>query len=76
MLGGASEYVSCPVCGTSVGQESLDADLHRCDARHRDDHGRKLALVEGDLFELELRDYLDSPHGRFEVFYAARARLG
>jgi hypothetical protein len=74
MLGGASDYTSCPDCGTSVNPESLEAALHRCDGRHRDEHLTKLALAEVDLLELELGEYLDSPQGRFEVFYAARVR--
>jgi hypothetical protein len=74
MLGGADEYTSCPDCGTSVNLASLEAALHRCDGRHRDEHGEQLALAEADLLELELGEYLDSPQGRFEVFYAARTR--
>lgn len=76
MLGGASDYTSCPDCGTSVGFESLETELHRCDGRHRTEHELCLALAEVELFEFELHEYLDSPHGRFEVFYAERSRLG
>lgn len=74
MLGGASDYTSCPACGTSVGHESLQTELHVCDERHRDDHDASLALAEAFLFDLEWSEYLDSPHGRFEMFYAARTR--
>jgi len=74
MLGGSSEYTSCPECGTSVGLESLETELHRCDCRHRTEHVMKLALAEIELFEREWREYLDSPHGRFEVCYAAHTR--
>jgi hypothetical protein len=74
MLGGTDDYTSCPDCGTSVGLESLGAQLHRCDHRHRDDHAERLALTELDMFERELGAYLNSPQGRFEMFYAARCR--
>lgn len=74
MLGGAFDYTSCPDCGTSVAPETLRDNRHRCDGRHRDEHVAELAVAEAELFELELGEYLDSPRGRFEVFYAARAR--
>jgi len=74
MLGGASDYTSCPACGTSVGHESLQTELHVCDERQRDDYEASLALAEAFLFDLEWREYLDSPRGRFEAFYAARSR--
>jgi hypothetical protein len=76
MLDGAFDYTSCPDCGTSVGLDSLETELHRCDDRHREEHGMRLVFAEVDLLELELHEYLDSAHGRFEVFYAARTRLG
>jgi hypothetical protein len=76
MLGGSREYTRCPACGTSVGLESLETELHRCDGRHRTDHALWLALAEVDLFEGGWQEYLDSPRGRFEVFYAARTQPG
>ena len=76
MLGGSFDYTSCPDCGTSVRLESLAAELHRCDGNQRIAHFIRLALAEEvDLFEQKWREFLDSPRGRFEVFYAARARL-
>jgi hypothetical protein len=75
MLGGSCDYTSCPDCGTSVRLESLAKDLHCCDGLQRIAHIIRLALAEEvDLFEHGWQSYLDSPHGRFEVFYAARAR--
>lgn len=74
MLGGMDDYTSCPDCGTSVNLASLDSELHRCDGRHRDEHAIRLALSEVALFERELADYLASPQGRFELYYAARSR--
>jgi hypothetical protein len=76
MLGGTDDYTSCPDCGTSVNHESLVAELHRCDRRHRDEHVERVGLRALDLFERELGAYLSSPQGRFEVFYAARSRTG
>jgi hypothetical protein len=32
-------------------------------------------MAEVELFAPELRDYLESARGRFEVFYAARTRF-
>jgi hypothetical protein len=74
MLGGSFDYTSCRECGTSVGLDGVESERHRCDLRHRTEHGVALAIAEVELFEFELREYLDSPRGRFEVFYAARTR--
>jgi hypothetical protein len=74
MLDGGFNYTSCRECGTSVSLDGLESELHRCDTRHRTEHVMALAFAEIELFEPELRDYLDSPQGRFEVFYAARTR--
>jgi hypothetical protein len=74
MLGGSFDYTSCRECGTSVGLDGIESELHRCDLRHRTEHSVALAIAEVDLFEFELGEYLDSPRGRFEVFYAARTR--
>lgn len=74
MLGGSFDYTSCPDCGTSVGLESLETELHRCDGRQRAEHAMSLAFAESEFFEGEWRRYLASPQGRFEVFCAARAR--
>lgn len=74
MLGGASEYTTCPDCGTSVGREILDAELHRCDARHRGEHVVRTARVEADRFEAGFRAWLRTSQGRFEAYYAQRNR--
>jgi hypothetical protein len=57
--------------------DGLDAGhcrSHRCDERHRQDHGGRLAASEADTFEAEFRLFLATPHGRFEVYYATRSR--
>lgn len=74
MLGGAFDYTSCRECGTSIGLDGLELELHRCDERHRAEHALAIAMAEVELFACELRDYLESARGRFEVFYAARTR--
>jgi hypothetical protein len=74
MLGGGLDYTSCRECGTSVGLDGLEAEGHRCDTRHRTEHVLRLAIGEVELFEPELREYLESTAGRFAVFYAARTR--
>jgi hypothetical protein len=74
MLGGASGYTSCPDCGTSVGLDVLETDRHRCDARHRDEHVLRLVLAEVDLFEADLRTWLETPQGRFAAYYARTRR--
>lgn len=74
MLGGASEYTRCPDCGTSVGREILDAELHRCDERHLGEHGVRVAREEADRFEAGLDAWLRTPQGRFAVYYAQRSR--
>jgi len=74
MLGGASGYTRCPDCGTSVGLDVLEAERHRCDARQRDEHVTQLALAEVDLFEADLRAWLETPQGRFAAYYARTRR--
>lgn len=69
----SSQFMPCPRCGASVAVAEHAA--HVCDETRR---------VEYELFQLredvarlepELGDYLDSPHGRFEQWYAERERL-
>jgi hypothetical protein len=72
MLDRVPAYLDCPACGTSVSADHLPA--HTCDARHRRDQAtRILAAAAGEL-EADIRAYLESPRGRFELFYAQRTR--
>lgn len=72
MLDRIPAYLDCPECGTSVSRDSLRA--HVCDDRHRSDHaGRVVAAAVAEL-EADFRDYLQTPAGRFEMFYAQRTR--
>ncbi len=68
----APSSLPCPDCGASI---SLDGEGHECDEERRRWH--QLFLVNGEIEELddELREYLSSPQGRFEAFYAERERL-
>jgi hypothetical protein len=62
----------CPECGVPI---HLDGGDHECDDERRRWH--QLFLVNGEIerLEAELREYLNSPRGRFELFYAERERL-
>ena len=72
MLDPVPGYLDCPECGTSVAPLALEQ--HRCDDRHRHDHVKRVAGSEIGAFETEFRFFLETPRGRFEVFYAERAR--
>jgi hypothetical protein len=72
MLDTGPGYLDCPECGTSVPLPTLEP--HRCDERHRQDHGGRLAASEADAFAAEFGLFLATRHGRFEAYYAARSR--
>jgi len=72
MLGGPPDYADCPDCGTSVPLDGIRP--HRCDERHRADRIAAIALSAVERFEHQLGEYLETPQGRFELFYAARER--
>jgi hypothetical protein len=62
----------CPECGAPI---AMDGEGHDCDEERK--RWYQLFLVNGEIQELEdeLRAYLSSPQGRFELFYAERERL-
>ena len=68
----ASRYVSCDDCGASVAR--AESGSHECDPERRLDY--LIFKLRGEVarFEVELGDYLDSPHGRFESWYAEHQR--
>jgi hypothetical protein len=67
-----SEYMPCPECGASVlRSEQVE---HECDENRRLDFQVFQLRGEVAAFDAELADYLASPSGRFEVWYAARER--
>lgn len=67
-----SRYMPCPECGASVDQQ--EADQHRCDEERRLDYRLFQLRDEVAAFDDELTAYLDSPHGRFEQWFAERTR--
>jgi hypothetical protein len=73
MFGGFTlRHIPCGECGGSVAK--ADIDEHVCDPERRVDY--QLLQQRDDLegLEDEYRAYLESPAGRFAVWYAARYR--
>jgi hypothetical protein len=68
----ASHYVPCPHCGLSLARAEVDA--HECEVDRRLDYALFQLRNEVTAFEGELGKYLASPRGRFERWYAERAR--
>jgi len=68
----APSSLPCPDCGAEI---SLNGEGHECDEERRRWH--QLFLVNGEIEKLEheLGEYLTSPRGRFEAYYAERERL-
>ena len=68
-----SQYIPCSECGASLAGE--DRDEHVCDGERKVDF--QMFRLRGGiaLFELDLREFLETPVGRFEAFYAERQRV-
>ena len=68
-----SKYMPCPDCGASLAGE--EPDEHVCDDQRRIDF--QLFRMRGGIarFELDLAEFLSTPSGRFEAWYAERQRL-
>ena len=64
---------TCPGCGSDVPARALS--VHVCDWGSWLDHQVDLRRGELDRFERELGAYLDSPGGRFELWYAEQQRF-
>jgi hypothetical protein len=64
----------CPECGASV--DHVEAEAHACEQERRVSYQLFQLRDEVAAFDDELAVYLASPHGRFEQFYAERARRG
>jgi hypothetical protein len=67
-----SRYMPCAECGASVDRGS--AGSHSCDAERRLDYRLFQLRDEIAAFDRLLAEYLESPRGRFEVWYAAARR--
>ena len=68
-----SQYIPCSECGASLAGE--DRDDHVCDGDRRIDF--QMFRLRGGIarFELDLAEFLKTPGGRFEAFYAERQRV-
>jgi hypothetical protein len=67
-----SKYMPCPECGASLAGE--EQDEHVCDGERRLDF--QMFRLRGRIARLELDfgEFLASPAGRFEAWYAERQR--
>jgi hypothetical protein len=65
-------YMPCTECGTSVA--AAERDDHVCDPEQVLDYRMFQLREEVAGFEVSLREYLDSAHGRFAEWLAERER--
>ncbi len=67
-------HLPCPECGESVALELRE--LHACEEERWTTY--QLFQLRDEIAELDgqVARYLDSPRGRFELWDAARRRLG
>lgn len=63
----------CPECGASVPVAELDE--HRCAHDRWVDYQMFQLRVEIASLECQVAEYLDTPRGRFDQYYARRQRL-
>jgi hypothetical protein len=71
-LFGKPQHMPCEDCGLSLARE--EAHEHVCDPERRLDYRMIQLRTEIERFGAELSAYLESPRGRFEVWWAARWR--
>lgn len=62
----------CPDCGASL--ERLERAHHVCERERWLDYQLFQLREELAAYDTQLGAYLDSPQGRFELWYAARRR--
>jgi hypothetical protein len=67
-----AERRDCQGCGAELSARALRS--HVCDWWRWLDHQVAVRQDELQRFELELGDYLGTPRGRFELWYAERER--
>jgi hypothetical protein len=65
-------HLPCPECGASIAKTDLDE--HVCDRERWVDYQLLQQRGELERLEDEYRAYLESPAGRFALWYAARRR--
>ncbi len=65
-----SRYMPCSECGTSVAR--LEVEDHRCEPDRRIDFELFQLRDRLAAFEDDLHAYLETAHGRFDVWLAAR----
>jgi hypothetical protein len=68
----SSSHMPCAACGASV--LSVEREKHICDPERVLDYRMFQLGAELACFDDLLAEYLDSPHGRFAQWLAARAR--
>jgi hypothetical protein len=67
-----SRYLPCPECGVSLAGE--DPGKHDCDPERRVEFQMFRLRGEFATLEQEVAEYLSSPEGRFETWYAEHRR--
>ena len=67
-----SRFMPCPECGASFEQDTLER--HECDVERLLDFTLFQLRDEVAAFDQQLRGYLESARGRFELWYAALER--
>ena len=65
-------YMPCEECGASLAPSARDS--HVCSELRRLDYQMTQLRPDIDAFDDDVTDYLDSPRGRFEAWYAERER--
>lgn len=65
-------HMPCPECGESVALELRER--HACEEERHETYRLFQLREEIAAFDDQLTAYLDSPHGRFELWDAARRR--
>jgi hypothetical protein len=66
-------HAVCPDCGVALPLGQLDE--HECDEQRWLDHQIRLALPELARIDQEIASFLETPEGRFELWYARRQRV-
>lgn len=67
------DYMPCELCGTSLSRAEREG--HVCNAERRARYESFQLRHELAELDREVAAFLDSPSGRFAVYYAERERL-